>query len=87
MRITQDYISTFGLTEGKSTSVMHERAQISVNSTGVLFMAQGTSCVKLHLYPLQPITIITQIIMADLLFKSVQPFVSRHVVMPKFPGR
>jgi hypothetical protein len=34
----QDYICTFGSTEGDSTSVMHERVQISVNSTGVLFI-------------------------------------------------
>jgi hypothetical protein len=29
---------TFGLTEGKSTSVTHERVQVSVNSTVVLFI-------------------------------------------------
>jgi hypothetical protein len=33
-----NYISTFGLTEGKSTIVMHKRVQVSVNSTGVLFI-------------------------------------------------
>jgi hypothetical protein len=33
-----NYIGTFGSTEGVSTSVMHERVQISVNSTGVLFI-------------------------------------------------
>jgi hypothetical protein len=33
-----NYICTFGLTEGKSTSVTHERIQVSVNSTGVLFI-------------------------------------------------
>jgi hypothetical protein len=32
-----DYKCTFGLMEGKSTSVMHEQIQVSVNSTGVLF--------------------------------------------------
>jgi hypothetical protein len=31
-------IYTFGLTEGDSTSVMHEQVQISVYSTGVLFI-------------------------------------------------
>jgi hypothetical protein len=33
-----NYKCTFGLTEGKSTSVTHERVQVSVNSTGVLFI-------------------------------------------------
>ena len=33
-----NYICTFGLTEGESTSVTHERVQVSVNSTGVLFI-------------------------------------------------
>jgi hypothetical protein len=28
-----NYICTFGLTEGKSTSVTHEQVQVSVNST------------------------------------------------------
>jgi hypothetical protein len=30
-------LNTFGLTEGKSTSVTHKRLQISVNSMGILF--------------------------------------------------
>jgi hypothetical protein len=33
-----NYICTFGLTEGKSPSVTHKRIQVSVNSTGVLFI-------------------------------------------------
>ena len=33
-----NYIYTFGLIEGESTSVMHERVPVSVNSTGVLFI-------------------------------------------------
>jgi hypothetical protein len=33
-----NYKYTFGLIEGKSTSVMHKRIQVSVNSTGVLFI-------------------------------------------------
>jgi hypothetical protein len=33
----QNYKSTFGLIEGKSTRVTHEQIQVSVNSTGVLF--------------------------------------------------
>jgi hypothetical protein len=33
-----NYKSTLGLIEGKSTSVMHKRIQVSVNSTGVLFI-------------------------------------------------
>jgi hypothetical protein len=32
-----NYKNTFGLTEGKSTSVTHEQVQVSVNSMGVLF--------------------------------------------------
>jgi hypothetical protein len=34
----QNCICTFGLTEGDNISVIHERVQISVNSTGVLFI-------------------------------------------------
>ena len=33
-----NYICTFGLTEGESTSVTHERVKDSVNSTGVMFI-------------------------------------------------
>jgi hypothetical protein len=33
-----NYICTFDLKEGKGTSVMHERVQVIVNSTGVLFI-------------------------------------------------
>jgi hypothetical protein len=33
-----NYICTFGLIEGESTSVTHKRVQVSVNSTGVLFI-------------------------------------------------
>jgi hypothetical protein len=33
-----NYIYTFGLTEGKNSSVVHERIQDSVNSVGVLFI-------------------------------------------------
>jgi hypothetical protein len=33
-----NYICTFGLTEGESTSVTHERVPVSVNSIGVLFI-------------------------------------------------
>jgi hypothetical protein len=33
-----NYKCTFGLIEGKSTSVTHEQVQVSVNSTGVLFI-------------------------------------------------
>jgi hypothetical protein len=51
---TEDYICTFVLTEGKSTSVTHKRLQFSVNRTGVQFIylyAQGISCVILHSWP------------------------------------
>jgi hypothetical protein len=33
-----NYKCTFGLTDGKSTSVMQKRIQVSVNSIGVLFI-------------------------------------------------
>jgi hypothetical protein len=33
-----NYMCTFVLTEGKSTSVTHEQVQVSVNSTGILFI-------------------------------------------------
>jgi hypothetical protein len=33
-----NYICTFGLTEDESTSMTHKRVQVSVNSTGVLFI-------------------------------------------------
>jgi hypothetical protein len=74
MRITRDYICTFGFIEGKSTSVTHKQVQVNVNSTGVLsiyLLAQGVACVKLHLYPLQPITIMTQTIMGRSVFSSL----------------
>jgi hypothetical protein len=38
IEIILNYKCTFGLTEGKSTSVTHEQVQVSVNSTGVLFI-------------------------------------------------
>jgi hypothetical protein len=38
IEIILNYKCTFGLTEGKSTSVTHEQVQLSVNSTGVLFI-------------------------------------------------
>jgi hypothetical protein len=38
IRTILNYICTFGLTEGKDVSVIHERIQVSVNSTGVLFI-------------------------------------------------
>jgi hypothetical protein len=33
-----NYKCTFGLIEGKSTSVTHKRIQVSVNSMGLLFI-------------------------------------------------
>jgi hypothetical protein len=38
IEMISNYKCTFGLIEGKSTSVMHEQMQVSVNSTGVLFI-------------------------------------------------
>jgi hypothetical protein len=38
IRTILNYIYTFGFTEGKNTSVTHERIPISVNSTRVLFI-------------------------------------------------
>jgi hypothetical protein len=37
MRTISNYIYTFGLTEGESTSVTQQQVQVSVNSTGALF--------------------------------------------------
>jgi hypothetical protein len=37
IRTILNYINTFGLAEGRGSSVTHERIQASVNSTGVLF--------------------------------------------------
>jgi hypothetical protein len=37
IRTILNYINTFGLTEGKGPSVMHEQIQASVKSTGILF--------------------------------------------------
>jgi hypothetical protein len=42
-----NYICTFGLTEGKSTSVTHEQVQISVNSTGY--------CLSIYRHRTQPV--------------------------------
>ena len=50
-----NYKCTFGLIEGKSTSVTHKRIQVSVNSTRLLFIylqAQDAACEKLHSSPL-----------------------------------
>jgi hypothetical protein len=38
IRTILNYICTFGSTEDLNTSVTHERVQISVNNTGVLFI-------------------------------------------------
>jgi hypothetical protein len=69
-----NYICTFGLTEGKGTSVMHERVQISVNSTGGtvhLFIGTGRSLCEITFMPLQLVTIMTQIIMGRSVFSSL----------------
>jgi hypothetical protein len=40
-----NYKCTFGLIEGKSTSVTHKRVQVSVNSTGgTVHLFIGTGC-------------------------------------------
>jgi hypothetical protein len=69
-----NYICTFGSTEGKSPSVIHERIQASVNSTGVLFtylLARDTARSELHLCPWWLGTIMTQIIMDWSVFSSL----------------
>jgi hypothetical protein len=38
IEMISNYKCTFGLIKGKGTSVMHEQMQVSVNSTGVLFI-------------------------------------------------
>jgi hypothetical protein len=82
-----NYISTFGLIEGKSTSVTSQREQYE--GTVHLFIGTGHSLCGFtfvsfttgYNYDIDhhgPIGIF--------IFKSVPPFVLRHVVMPKFPG-
>jgi hypothetical protein len=73
-----NYIYTFGLTEGKGTSVMHERVQVSVNSTGTvhLFIGTGRSLCEITFMPFMfTIDLITIYQGLDILFllKSV-PF-------------
>jgi hypothetical protein len=87
-----DYICTFGLTEGKKFEC---DAQANTNQReqygGIvhLFIGTGRSPIK--------ITFISSTTSYNhdtnyhgpiglFLFKSVQPFVSRHVAMPKLPG-
>jgi hypothetical protein len=43
-----NYICTFGLTEGESSSVTHERVQVSVNSTGY--------CSSIHRHRAHPVS-------------------------------
>jgi hypothetical protein len=38
IEMISNYKCTFGLIEGKSTSVTHKQMQISVNNTGALFI-------------------------------------------------
>jgi hypothetical protein len=50
-----NYKCTFGLIEGKSTSVMHEQMAVSVNSTGDtvhLFIGMGRSPCEITFVPL-----------------------------------
>jgi hypothetical protein len=80
-----DYIYTFGLTEGKNLSVVPERIQDSVNSTGVLFIylyAQDISCEELHLCPLQRFTIIIQVIMGRLVIPSLSRCIWKCTLKP-----
>jgi hypothetical protein len=49
-----NYMCTFGLTEGESTSVMHNQIQVSVNSTGGivhLFIGTGRSLYEFTFMP------------------------------------
>jgi hypothetical protein len=94
MRTILNYICTFGLTEGESTSVTHEQASTSqreqYRGTVHLFISTGRSSIKITFMSFTtsynhdtnyhgPIGLF--------IFKSVQPFVSRRVAMPKLPGR
>ena len=88
-----NHICTFGLTEGKGTSVTHERVPVQREQyRGIvhLFIGTGRSPVKITF-----MSLITnhnhdtnyQGLSGLFLFKSAQPFVLRHVAMPKLPGR
>jgi hypothetical protein len=88
-----DYICTFGLTEGKKSK--HD-TQVSTSQrehyrgTVHLFIGTGRNLIKITF-----ISLITSYNHGTnyhgpiglFLFKSVQPFVSRHVAVPKLPGR
>jgi hypothetical protein len=89
----QNYICTFGLTIGVNTSVMHKRVSNQHKQYGGtvhLFIGTGRILCEITFIPFitdynhdtnyyGPICLF--------IFKSVQPFVSRRVVMLKFPGR
>jgi hypothetical protein len=92
MRIILNYICTFGSTEGKrfkrdAQASFYQREQYG--GTVHLFIDTGRSSVKITFMSSTtnynhdtnyhgPIGLF--------LFKLVQPFVSRHVAMPKLPG-
>jgi hypothetical protein len=88
-----NYICTFSLTEGKK-SKRDARANTSqreqYRGTVHLFIGTGRSPIKITF-----ISLITSYNLGTnyhgsiglFLFKSVQPFVSRHVAMAKLPGR
>jgi hypothetical protein len=93
MRAILNYICTFGLTEDRkykcdAPAITSQREQYG--GTVHLFIGTWRSLCEITFIPFTtdynqdtnchgPICLF--------IFKSVPPFVSRHVVMPKFPGR
>jgi hypothetical protein len=88
MRGISNYICTLSLTEGRGKSKTRKREQCG--GTVHLFIGTGRSLCEFTFMPSTndynhntgyhgPI--------GHFIFKSVLPFVLRHVVMPKLPGR
>jgi hypothetical protein len=82
-----NYKCTFGLIEGKSTSVMHEQMQVSVNSTGGtvhLFIGMGCSPCEITS---MPFTFANDYKVIHRGLNSLFPFKSVlfPAVMPKLP--
>jgi hypothetical protein len=92
IRIILNYICTFGSTEDKKfkrDTLANTCQREQYRGTVHLFIGTGRSSVKITFMPSTtnynldtnnhgPIGLF--------LFKSVQPFISRHVAMPKLPG-
>jgi hypothetical protein len=93
MRAILNYICTFGLTKDRKYKCDAQASTSQSEQYGDtfhLFIGTGRSLCEIIFIPFTtdynqdtnyhgPIYLF--------IFKSVRPFVSRHVVMPKFPGR